>query len=371
MKENAKEPVRIRYKNLSNGNKSIYLDIYVDGVRSYEFLKMYIIPEKSRVDKDRNAETRRLAESVKAMRVLDIQSGRFQLKTKNKERISLLEWLDTHLDESKFAYKTKDLWSTARMHLKECFGDKKTLDSVRSADMLAFRRYLDQKTDLSSNSKVSYEVKFRALIHAAHIKGLIPENPFISVPRAKMTQTKREYLTVSELRLLFDTPYKKSVVKSAFLFACLTGLRWSDVKKLTWGEVKSDGARTRIVFSQHKTGSLEYLDINSQAADQMGERGEDDALVFARLSNSLKLVNMDLRKWAEGAGIKKYLTFHVARHTFAVMMIELGVDIYTVQKLLGHSCITTTQIYAKMMDKRKQDAVDLIPNMLDAKAPKN
>lgn len=64
------------------------------------------------------------------------------------------------------------------------------------------------------------------------------------------------------------------------------------------------------------------------------------------------------------AGITKYITFHSGRHTFAVLMLDLGADIYTVQKLLGHKEIHTTQIYAKVMDKKKQEAAMLIPPIL-------
>jgi site-specific recombinase XerD len=70
-----------------------------------------------------------------------------------------------------------------------------------------------------------------------------------------------------------------------------------------------------------------------------------------------------LKKWAFTAGITKNITFHTGRHTFATMMLSLGADIYTVSKLLGHKELATTQIYAKVLDKRKQDAVSLIPNL--------
>lgn len=72
---------------------------------------------------------------------------------------------------------------------------------------------------------------------------------------------------------------------------------------------------------------------------------------------------LELKKWAFTAGITKNITFHTGRHTFATMMLSLGADIYTVSKLLGHKELATTQIYAKVLDKRKQDAVSLIPNL--------
>lgn len=73
--------------------------------------------------------------------------------------------------------------------------------------------------------------------------------------------------------------------------------------------------------------------------------------------------SLELQRWSLTAGLKKNLTFHCGRHTFAVLMLDLGADIYTVSKLLGHKELATTQIYAKVLDKNKQNAVSLIPNI--------
>ncbi len=78
---------------------------------------------------------------------------------------------------------------------------------------------------------------------------------------------------------------------------------------------------------------------------------------------------MELKRWAVRAGITKDITFHSARHTFAVLMMTLGAEIYTVQKLLGHREIHTTQIYAKIIDKKKQEAVDMIPDLFPPVEP--
>jgi integrase len=148
----------------------------------------------------------------------------------------------------------------------------------------------------------------------------------------------------------------------AFLFSCLTGLRKSDIEKMTWSEVRQQGEFTRIVFKQKKTGGQEYIDINPQAVEYMGERGEPDERVFKDFKYSAKTAR-HLQLWAEAAGVEKQITFHSGRHTFAVMMLDLGADIYTVSKLLGHKEIQTTQIYAKVMDKNKQKATMLIPQI--------
>ena len=73
--------------------------------------------------------------------------------------------------------------------------------------------------------------------------------------------------------------------------------------------------------------------------------------------------NEILSRWAEQAGIAKHITFHVARHTHATMLLTLGADLYTVSKLLGHTNIQTTQIYARLVDESKKKAIDLIPDI--------
>lgn len=80
-KQEIKEPIRLRRKTLANGNISLYLDIYWNGSRTYEFLKLYLIPEKTKADKEKNRETLKLANSVKAQRIIEIQNGEFGFKT--------------------------------------------------------------------------------------------------------------------------------------------------------------------------------------------------------------------------------------------------------------------------------------------------
>ncbi len=123
------------------------------------------------------------------------------------------------------------------------------------------------------------------------------------------------------------------------------------------------GDSTRLVFRQKKTGSLEYLDINGQAAELMGERGEDEELVFPDLT-VVQTARINVTAWVKAAGINKHITFHCGRHTFAVMMLELGTDLYTLSKLMGHRSLESTQVYAKILDKTKQAAVARIPDIL-------
>ena len=95
----------------------------------------------------------------------------------------------------------------------------------------------------------------------------------------------------------------------------------------------------------------------------MGPRGNSDDFIFSDMLPDMDCTNKTLQSWMYRADIDKKITFHCGRHTFAVMMLDLGADIYTVSKLLGHRQLTTTQIYAKVLDKNKQNAVSRIPSI--------
>ena len=114
-----------------------------------------------------------------------------------------------------------------------------------------------------------------------------------------------------------------------------------------------------------KTKEPLYLPISDEALKWLPQQNEvkGDDLIFPLTHEGT--INKTLQKWAKDAGVTKHISFHVARHTHATMMLTLGADLYTVSKLLGHKNIATTQIYAKIVDKKKEEAISLIPNLTD------
>ena len=117
-----------------------------------------------------------------------------------------------------------------------------------------------------------------------------------------------------------------------------------------------------LKFQQQKTKGVENLPISEQAVKVLGERGEDEEKIFRYLKYSAHH-NNKLHKWVKDSGIDKHITFHSARHTFATLQLTMDTDIYTVSKLLGHRHLKTTEIYVKVIDKKKIDAVGKIPNI--------
>jgi integrase len=178
-----------------------------------------------------------------------------------------------------------------------------------------------------------------------------------SIPKRS---TPRQYLTVEELVKLKNTDCPNDLLKTAFLFSALTGLRWSDISSLKWSNLKhSSDQGYYISFKQQKTGSEERLPINEQAIMLIGARQDESQKVFIGLSYSphFKVI---LNKWMEQAKINKKITFHCARHSFATMLVTKDVNISTISTMLGHKDIRTTQIYAQVVDKAKIDAAKLL-----------
>ena len=372
------EPIRLRKRLLKDGRHTLYLDLYHNGKREYEYLKLYLIPEKSRADKEKNKQTMKLAEAIRAKRIVDYQNGKFGFHQPESD-IRFFDYYRAMCEKRKGEESRGNWgnWYSCLKHLEIYEKNKDiTFDDITPEWVQGFKDYLENDAKawsadyrkrldyhpLARNSKLSYFNKLRATLNQALADGVIEHSPMRGIENFKMEESKRMYLTIDELKKLTQTECNWPGVRRAFLFSCLTGLRRSDIIKMTWSEVHSQGEYTRIIFKQKKTSGQEYIDITPQAAELMGERGKPTDKVFSDFLTP-SATNHALSVWTLKAGITKEITFHCARHTFAVMMLDLGTDIYTVSKLLGHRELTTTQIYAKVLDKTKQAAVMKIPDI--------
>lgn len=376
MSEKRKQLVYLREKKRSNGLRSLFLDYKRDGKRVAEYLRLYLVPEVSRADIAQNRETLRMAEAIRAQRVLELQAAEMGVEQMRGD-VSFFDFVRRIIERK--AGTTRTSWRNCLAHLLRYEGDEGIFFSqITRRWVRGFRDYLEfdarqwdidgrkrevEPKPLSQGTKALMFQKLCAVFNEALREGVISRNPAAGVERFKEPESEREFLTVEELRRLRGFPAPYEVLGRAFFFSCLTGLRWSDIVKLRWDEVQQWQKGVRIVFRQKKTGGLEYLDLNPQAAVLMGERGRGDAPVFEGLG-TIQAARIGIAAWVRGAGIEKHITFHCARHTFAVMMLEQGVDIYTLSKLLGHKSIETTQVYARIVDARKQDAVLRIPDIL-------
>ncbi|MBD5191425.1 MAG: site-specific integrase [Bacteroidales bacterium] len=367
-----KEPVRLRFKNLKNGNKSIYLDVYRDGVREYKFLKLYLIPETDTLSKTQNENTLQAANAIKSRLILEIANGAANIRTLEQSKIRIEDWVNLWLEEDKNnkSVAIKRIYKTALYYLLNYAQSKGKLylKDINVDFIRGFIQYLAttkgrHKERLSIMTQREYFIVFSTLLNAAERKGVIRENPLRKLnvsEKPRKEESKREFLTVEEVRQLVKTPCN-TPIKEPFLFCCFCGLRLSDVKKLEWGNIYENEGGFFADVTMQKTQNRLILPLSPEALKWLPERGEkrDEDQVF-NIDRPGPTLNRWLAQWVKEAKIQKCVTFHVSRHTFATTLLTAGADIYTTSKLLGHRNVSTTQIYAKIIDEKKIEAVNMI-----------
>lgn len=211
---------------------------------------------------------------------------------------------------------------------------------------------------VSQNTAATYFSIFKAALKQAFIDGYLTVDISAKVKGIQEKESRREFLTVDELNRLAQTPCSP-ILKRAALFSALTGIRHCDIQKMKWSEIEEFNGSYRVNFTQQKTKGVEYMPISEQAYQLCGERQDSNLLVFAGLPDPA-WISRPLKKWVEAAGIKKHITFHCFRHSYATLQLAGGTDIYTVSKMLGHTNVKTTQIYTKVIDAKKEKATETI-----------
>ena len=376
----AKEPIKIRFKKLANGNQSIYLDYYSNGKRQYDFLKLYLIPERTPADKMANGNTMQTANAVKAQKIVELQNAAHGFKFTNiKQKARLIDYLQAMAAEKKQTLGNvtrgqHQVYNVLIKHIKQFSGEQTTFKQITKEYCSDFINYLNTTENtifkkgvsdvftsglLSENTKYGYIKTLNVALNKAVREDILTHNPLKLLPgqeRPKRQLDNREYLTIEEVKQLVKTPCRKPIIKNAFLFSCFSGLRFGDVKNLTWGQIQTDNDGQKVIkYTQQKTNKPEYLQLSGEALKFLPERNDakDGDIIYPLTHNGY--TNETLKCWILAAGITKRVTFHVGRHTNATLLLSLGVPIETVSKILGHADIQTTQIYAKVIDKNKRN----------------
>lgn len=295
-----------------------------------------------------------------------MDEGRLGISLGDKRKQSFIAYYEDLID-SKNSENTKSSWQNALTHFKNFAGETVTFGTLTREKLEQFKRYLLKLESVSPNSAQVYFSRIKTALNQAVKDGIIPSNPaaFITIRKVERLPV---FLTLEEVQKLATTPCGNEHVRNAFLFSCFSGLRYSDLISLTWDNIR-DGY---IEFRQQKTGRSERLPLSPQAREILiwqqkaarsprtkQERHENAVFFLPRQSVIDKL----LKKWAKDAKIGKSLSLHKARHTFATLSLASGIDIYTTSKLLGHKNLQTTQIYARVVDEKKRQAVELLPTL--------
>lgn len=377
--------VTLRQKKISKGRKSLYLDFYppiphpeTGEPTRREFLGLYIFEKpKTPVDKQHNTETLKIGESIRQKRENFLNKPEIyshyekeQLRMKELGEQCFIEYYTNLANKRKSS--NHDNWIAALNYLVSFTNGSLKFSDLNQKFLEDFKEYLlstksnrSNKTTLSQNSAVSYFNKVKAALKQSYKDGILQTDLNAKVKPIKAAETRREYLTLDELNRLVKTDCNNPLLKRAALFSALTGLRFSDIQKMTWGELEYiNGQGYFLNFNQKKTKGVEVLPISEQAysftegAENPKEMPQDKA-VFEGLKYSA-YHNKHLFQWIGAAGITKDITFHCFRHTFATLQLFNGTDIYTVSKMLGHKDLKTTQVYAKIVDEAKRKAANKI-----------
>jgi integrase len=362
--------VILRKRELNNNRSSLFIELYegkgTDGKykRTYRPLNLQIYTKpKDITEKNHNHNTLILAKKIvtREQHDFDLEVNGFNRKNKAKSNfITFFKELTETKYDSKGNYGS---WTSTLNLLIEYGGSEITFEKIDTHFIEGFKKFLDtHKTKrtgniLAQNSKVSYFRKLKASLRYALNNSIIDFNPADRVQGIAEEETIREYLDKSEIDKLIKTPLKPEILKKAFLFSCLTGLRFGDIKKMAWSELEIFNNELRIKIRQEKTKNTQYLELHPQAIELINSFEKKNSYIF----DGLIYNNEKIKNWVIRAGIDKNITFHCARHTHATLLMTSGVDLYVIKEILGHKNIHTTQIYTKIVDERRKDAINKLP----------
>ena len=369
--------VTLRKKPLKNGKLSLYLDFYPPIIRNgkstrREFLGLSIYENpKGQIEKQHNKNIEAIAESIASKKNIELNRPEIyndmekaQLEKKNKESQNFIDYIKKIADRRHGSNYQN--WISAIMYLEHYTNGKLLFKDITLTFAEDYKHFLlntnslkRKDTKLSQNTALSYFTKFKTALKQAFIDEILSTDINSRIKNIKEQETNRTYLTIEELNKLANTECKNDLLKRASIFSALTGLRFSDVKNLSWKNVYKTNDEYYINFIQKKTEGVEYSPISEQAFTLLGERQKDSEKVFNGLKYSAYL-NKQLTDWLKDAEITKDITFHSFRHTYATLQLANGTDLFTISKMLGHKNLKTTQIYAKIVSESKKQTTNKI-----------
>lgn len=346
---------KIRVNLTKSGVYSVYFDYSVNGQRQYEFLKRNIYGDNEHKVEDDNII--REIQTLRTKRESDYFLNGHELPTK-----PLTMTLGAYLEYYKKDIKNNSSVRNLTAHIKR-FNDKVFL---RSIDVKYCQELANSMAKTVKPSTVHiYLTCFKTILNRAIKENLITKNPAREI-KIKVIENKRDFLTEEEVTKLSKyTSYINGFeeTKNAFLLSCFTGLRYSDLLKLKWNDIVND----QIYITQKKTSQVNTIPLtnDSRAILDIQKVRNPNGLVFklpgyTTIKYHVQRLLMHSQIELKGRNI----TFHCARHTFAVMALRSGVGIYTVSKLLGHTDIKTTEVYLHIVDNDRIIAMDKLPDLI-------
>lgn len=349
--------VTVRERVLPSRKRQVYFDLYyAPGRRKAKAFGL--LPK----DPDARREMREAALAIAAKMQLQYKADSYGIPLDNGSEKSLPGYI-RQIIASTEKPNTRTAWDFSLKALEKFSADV-SFGQVNKDFLERFAKHLLSEYAHSTARLVM--AKIRTAMRKAHADGLLQSLP--GTVTIKKPSRHPVFLEIEDVRKLDSTECSNPNVKNAFLFCCFSGLRWGDVSALTWDQV--EGAY--LTFRQEKTEEIERVPLSATARAILDRQRNATPSPWTRTEQKPGRVFLLptregardlLKRWAKAAGITKTISWHVSRHSFAVSSISAGNDLYVTGKLLGHRSLSSTQVYAKVVDARKQEAVDKMPGL--------
>ena len=383
---NAGDNPKLMGQSLSDGRDSLYLEFYFGyelveskNAKTYkkinrqtERLGLYIWQApRTPLERQQNKETLEIAKRIRFERGQELLEHAEGYRLKKNKDVDILAWMWAYYEaytkadkkEIKRAYTAFNDFLASTPTYKSFTKALKPQQLTKSM-VIDFSEYLQNRYRGEGPSTAF--ARFKKMIKAATDEDILHKNPCDGVViKVDGGTLKKDVLSIDEIQQLIATHYagENADVRRAFIFCLYCGLRWCDVKDLTFANV--DYSNRLLKFEQaktkgHSSASGVVIPLNDGLLNLIG-KGERDALIFPLPSHTMCL--KALRHWVARAGIDKHITWHCARHSFAVNILNNGANIKTVASLLGHSGLKHTEKYTRAVDSLKEAAINSLPEL--------
>lgn len=347
------------YYTDTKGKKQSRVEIITDKKGSPK--KLTLTPAQ----KLHNKEALEMVELYRAKRFKEITKPDIYTETELKS-LELAEnrskvFTEYFREKAESATSSVGAWNASYGHFVKFYGNilfqdiNKTLIEDFKSKLLNAYQLRSTTHKISRNSAASYFIRFIQVLEMAYDENYLSQSFKGRIDWIEEEEPMKSFLTLDECRKLFMTDFPDEALKKYCMFALLTGLRYSDINNLQWVDVTNREGIDYIYFRMKKTSAFQYHPISEEAVKLMGDRKFRTDFVFDKIA--YHSLNDNLRKWLSKAGIDKKVTFHNFRTSYAVAQLEAGADIYLISKMLGHKNVSTTEIYAKIVDSRKASTV--------------
>lgn len=376
-------------KVLSDGRESIFLDFYLGFqmaissktgkeykrvINKREYLSLYLWQSpRTPLERQQNKETLELAKKIRFERSQQLLEDTEGYRLKKDRDINFLDWMWSYYESYtkgdkrhiKRAYTVFIDFLNATAEYSK-YAKRIKPEHITKDMIMAFTEYLQHR--FKGEGAHTLYARFKKIIKSAVEHDVMRKNPTTGISiKIDNGALKKDVLSDEETIQLMRTHYvgENPDIRRAFIFSLYTGLRWCDIKDLAYSNV--DYSNKKLKFEQAKTkghsgASSVVIPLNDGLLEVIGkpsEEGKREELIFPLPSHTMCL--KALRHWVRRAGIEKHITWHCARHSFAVNILNKGANIKTVASLLGHSGLKHTEKYTRAVDSLKQEAIDSLP----------